>query len=174
MSKTQTIAALLALSCLAGCGEPAWLEVAPAGETFRFEVPAEPLAAGDRLDTGAGEARLRSWNYQTEERSFLVGYTDFPPQYGETFGAAELLDGARDRAVAQSQGRLRHEEARSIQGFPGRYIDVEAAGGLAIVRGQLLLADERLYYVLATVPPAESEAPDVARFLDSFQLVEAQ
>lgn len=171
--RARLLVPLLVLSALAACsGEPAWVVVEPADGGFRFEVPDTPTEGGQKLDTDAGEARMRSWLHQTEQRGFLVGYTDYPAEYGEQLGASKMLDGARDRAVERSGGKLRGERSVSVQGFPGRYVDIDAAGGRATVRGQLVLADSRLYYVLATVPPADAVADDVVRFLDSFRLVD--
>jgi hypothetical protein len=161
---------ILAGLLAAACGQREWVEVEPAVGGFRFEVPAPPKPAGRSFETSAGTAQTHAWLHQTEERGFLVGFTDYPPAFGEHFGSAELLDGARDRAAERAGGRLTREEAVSIQGFPGRTVEIEAPG--VEVRGHLLLADDRLYYVLATFRPGEAEAADVVRFLDSFRLVQ--
>jgi hypothetical protein len=124
-----------------------------------------------QLETPVGPAPVEVWVNQDGERAFMVGYTEYPEKVRGSIPAEELLDSARDGAVAQVSGRLLIDEPRDLGAVRGKRIAIDADGGRVRVRGDLFVVGRRLYQVLATTDPAETDSVEVRRFLDSFVLL---
>ena len=161
------------LLALPGCGrrEVEWVTVAPEDGSFRAELPGRAERVQRSLDTPVGPAPIEIWVNQDGERAFMVGYTEYPEKVRGAVEPEELLDSARDGAVAQVAGRLLIDEPRELGEVRGKRIAIDAEGGRVRVRGDLFVVGRRLYQVLATTEPQESDSALVTRFLDSFRLL---
>jgi hypothetical protein len=163
---------LLALSLAAGCGrENEWVEVRAEDGSFRVEMPGRPDRVRRSIQSPLGDAPVEMWLRHDGDRAFVVGYTEYPPDVRSRVGVEELLDSAREGAVANARGRLLRDEPREARGAAGRRIEIEAEGGAVRVRGDLFVTGRRLYQVLATTAPERAAAPEVERFLASFELL---
>jgi hypothetical protein len=111
------------------------------------------------------------WMHQDGDRAFMVGYTEYPERVRSLVGEQELLESARDGAVAGARGRLLVDEPRELAGVPGRHLEIDSDGGRVRVSGRLYVVGRRLYQVFATVAPVEAESAEVQRFLDSFRIL---
>src|SRR5882672_10519914 len=105
-----------------------------------------------------------------KQTSFSVVVSEVPQEQVDRAGVAVILDGARDGAVANTQGKLLSEQIVEVSGHPGRELKIEAAGGKATIRARLFLAKNRLYQALVVTPADQSYAPGVNRFLESVKL----
>ena len=163
------VATVLAL--LAGCAERVeWIRVADEREGFLVEMPGTPEKVTREIQLPFGRAPVHMWVVQDGDRAFIAGYTEYPPRVGDVTSDDELLDSARDRAVAGAAAHLLSEEAVELRGHRGRRLRMEARDGAVIVRGALFVAGSRLYQVLATTTPDEADTERVDRFLASFDL----
>ncbi|MDH3684625.1 MAG: hypothetical protein OEP95_00280 [Myxococcales bacterium] len=168
------LAILLALFAAFGCQpEVEWLPLEPAGSHFRAEMPGVPQVVRRQVKLPFGDVPVNMWLVEDGDRAFIVGYTEYPEKVGEVATPDELLDSARDGHLQNIAGRLVRDEPTERDGHRGRVIEIEAASGAALVRGELFIAHSRLYQVLATTTPEEREGPLAARFLDSFELLPA-
>jgi hypothetical protein len=163
------LAALLALAC--GRSETQWSPVDPQDGSFRAELPGKPKRVRNSLETPAGPAPIEMWVVEDGERAFMVGYTEYPERVRAVVDDAELLDSARDGAIARVRGKLLIDEPRQSAGASGRRIEFDAEEGQVRVRGDLFVSGRRLYQAFATVSPTEVDSADVARFLDSFRIL---
>jgi hypothetical protein len=164
--------AALALA-LPGCArrEVEWVAVAPEDGSFRAEIPGPARKVEHSLDTPVGPAPVEIWLNQDGERAFMVGYTEYPEKVRGVASPEELLDSARDGAVAQVAGKLLIDEPRELGELRGKRIAIDADGGRVRVRGDLFVVGRRLYQVLATTAPEDTDSAEVTRFLDSFRLL---
>jgi hypothetical protein len=80
-----------------------------------------------------------------KQTAFSVVLSDYPLDHVQRVGSASLLDGARDGAVANTQGKLLSELIIGIAGNPGRELKISAAGGKGTGRAKLVLVGNRLY-----------------------------
>jgi hypothetical protein len=161
------------LLALPGCERRSveWVTVAPEDGSFRAEIPGPAERVQHDLATPVGPAPVQIWTNRDGERVFMVGYTEFPEKVRAAVAEDELLDSARDGAVAQVAGRLLIDEPRELGEVRGKRIAIDADEGRVRVRGDLFVVGRRLYQVLATTAPQETDSADVTRFLDSFRLL---
>lgn len=161
------------LLALPGCGrrDVSWVTVDPEDGSFRAELPGAAERVQRQLETPVGPAPIQIWVHQDGERAFMVGYTEYPEKVRGSVAAEELLDSARDGAVAQVAGKLLLDEPRELGEVRGKRIAIDADGGRVRVRGDLFVVGRRLYQVLATTEPQETDSAEVTRFLDSFRLL---
>lgn len=148
-----------------------WTAVAPEDGSFRAELPGEVRRVRNSLDTPAGPAPIEMWVVEDGEHAFMVGFTEYPEKVRAVIDPSELLDSARDGAVARVRGRLLIDEKKQAGDLTGRRIEFDAEGGQVRVRGDLFVAGRRLYQAFATVEPQEIDSPEVLRFLDSFRIL---
>jgi hypothetical protein len=166
------LASFLVLFALLGCQpEIQWVWLEPADSNFRIELPGTPEVVRRQLKLPFGDAPVNLWVFEDGDRSFIVGYTEYPESVTAVASADELLDSARDGHLRNVAGRLVRDEPTERNGHRGRVIEIEAANGAAHVQGQLFIAHSRLYQVLATTTPDERDGPLVTRFLESFELL---
>jgi hypothetical protein len=82
------------------------------------------------------------------------------------------LDGGRDGAVASAGGRLLTEEIISLNGHPGRELNVEVLGGEGRYRARMYLVGRRLYVISWMGPTEKAFLRTHEEFLNSFELLE--
>jgi len=169
LSTLVPCALLAALAC--GSGETQWTSVDPGDGSFRAELPGKPKHVSNSIETPAGPAPIEMWLVEDGERAFMVGFTEYPERVRAVVEDRELLDSARDGAVARVRGKLLIDELKQVGGANGRRIEFDAEGGQVRVRGDLFVSGRRLYQAFATVSPTEVDSDDVLRFLDSFRIL---
>jgi hypothetical protein len=164
---------LLVASLLAGCSRRAaeWVTVTADDGSFRIELPGAPKRVSRSLETPAGPAPIEMWVRADSDETFIAGYTEYPAAVRAVVGEDELLDSARDGAVARVRGRLLIDEPHAQGDVHGRRIAVDAEGGRVRVRGDLYVSGRRLYQVFATTAPPDTDSPEVERFLASFRII---
>lgn len=168
------LALLVALFAAFGCQpEVEWIPLEPEGSYFRAEMPGVPQVVRRQVKLPFGDVPVNMWLVEDGDRSFIVGYMEYPEKVGEVASSDELLDSARDGHLQNIAGRLVRDEPTERDGHRGRVIEIEAANGAAHVRGELVVAHSRLYQLFATTTPEDSEGPLATRFLDSFELLPA-
>lgn len=167
----KTLAALLlVLLLLPACSAREWTPLTSAEGGFRVEMPGEPAREVLTVNTAIGPIELTTFALEERERAFVVSFADYPEEHVRARGPAELLDGARDGAVANLQGRLLTELLIEHEGHPGREFRIEVPGGTATSQVRMFLVENRLYQMVVVTPREQAFSEDVARFLDSFGL----
>ena len=133
--------------------------------------PGEPTRSLLTINTADGPRDIQMYTFTDKQTSFSVTVSDLPSEQVENTGAAAILDGARDGAVANTQGDLFSDLVIEVAGHPGRELKIAAGGGKATIRVRLFIVKNRLYQDLVVTPVRESYAPRVRRFLESVELL---
>ncbi len=145
----------------------------PPGETFSVASP-QPLATEqETLETELGDIEIFSFTTEVEGVVYAVAYSDYPEAIAADLDPQRVLDGSRDGAVANVQGRLIQERAVTLGEHPGRELTIEANPNTedrAQVRVRLYLVGSRLYQVLVVVPRDRPDPGTTEQFLESFTL----
>lgn len=134
-------------------------------DTREIEVPAyNPNGSVDQVDM--------IYAYPDPSTSFSISWANNPPvmrAVGDD--AQQTLDDARDGALTRTQTALVSEGQSTRQGLPVRdFIGRNQSGG--IFNARLILADHRMYMLMASFPAASARRDDdVNRFFDSFHVV---
>jgi len=97
---------------------------------------------------------------------FAVAVAAIPNRLEEV-GQEGVLDGARDGAVANTQGTLLSELIIEVEGNPGREVKISVDGGKATSIAKIFLVGDHLYQAIVVTPRDDAYRPGVRRFLDS-------
>ncbi len=171
MSKRIVCLLLLALLLLSGCdeAEKEWATFEPDDGAFSILFPGKPEEQTESVSTAIGDIETQFFIAEQKDRAYSVNYADYPREIIIVSDAEAMLDGAGMGAVSNVDGELLDEKEITLDGYPGREIEIEVKEDDIIVRARFYLVENRLYVVQA-VSKSKASAPDIDKFLDSFQL----
>jgi len=155
---------------LSGCKTVPWTEYSSTEGQFSVLLPAAPTTDVKPVATQSGQVEMHFYSLTTGNTDYLISYADYPISLFQNTPIKSILDGARDGAVKNSQGRLITESDISLDSYPGREINVESSDSANLMRAHLYVVNQRLYQVIVITPRASAGSADVTKFLDSFQL----
>jgi TonB-like protein len=150
-----------------------WQTFSPITGGFQIQFPDKPSERIGSVEVG-GQI-LKTYEYSTRRvAEYRVTYFSLPPNL-RTSGPG-LIKGLANSLIAEHKGSVASEKEYSIQGRPGRIIEVKTASGAAI-HALFLVTDYRAYRVTATIP--RQSAPDklgavaltATKFLESFAII---
>jgi|UniRef100_A0A7C5EN10 hypothetical protein len=153
---------------LGGCQQTGWQEFSPPEGDFTARLPGAPTKVTHRLDSPIGPLDIHVFTLERPQTTFIVSYSDYPPQVLQHRTAEEVLAGAREGAVAKVQGRLVNENPISHNQLSGREVTIDIPDGRHQVRLRFFLVKNRLYQVGVATPKGRTQDPEVIRFLESF------
>jgi len=176
----------ICLPLISGCGssdyldEPSTLDAEPSGPFVstagRFSVisPGRMVESQQAVQTAVGEITMYLFMYETSTSARLVGYADYDKELVTRVDPEELLNGTRDGAVGNVNGILQKETRISIDGFPGRDLEISAIieAKIVSVRARIYLVENRLFQILALEESSTGVSDEMIAFIDSFKLVE--
>ena len=152
-------------------GQAAWPETRSPEGRFSAKFPAAPQRTTKPMRTALGNLSAHLFLVdQKGEPFYAIAYVDYPKDRMQGKPTEELLDKARDSAVANVGGKLVSESKITLAGFPGREVRVEKIRGDMVLVCRLFLADDRLYQALVVVGRAKENPELVRAFLDGFAL----
>ncbi len=164
---------IISLALLAAsCGPGDWLEIRSKEGRFAIKMPAAPEENMREIETSAGPIALRVQQLEHGGFDYMVGFSDYPDEVLAAREPASILDGARDGAIASIRGKLLAERAISLGEHIGRAVSLLDESGEQILQMRLLLVGKRLYQFGIATPTRDRSAEEVARFLDSFALLQ--
>lgn len=158
--------------------EPDWQEFISEDGGFAVLMPAEPVEETQPASlAGSAEHHMVMARYGASA-AFGVAYTELPEDVAsvEPQAIQDILDLGRDGALASIGGTLVTEQTISLEGFDGRHIEFTLpedrfpGGGTGVLR--VYLVGSRAYQVLALGASGQLDGEDVARFLESFRLLD--
>jgi len=156
----------LALAAIANSAAAQWIQHRPAGEGYRVEFPGRPQASQQEVQTQVGPVLLSLYTASWGGLNFLTVYNrypnDAPPE--------RRLDGARDGAVRNVKGVLRHEDVLTVSGSPARRITVDVPHQQLVAVQLLVVRNNSLYQAIIVGPPGSESSADAVRFINSFAL----
>ena len=117
---------------------------------FSVLLPGEPEKQIQPVNTAAGMINLVMYTAGSKKSGFAVAYAEYPQDLIAKSNPTEMLDGARDGAVANVNGRLLRESPLDFHGHPGREVDIEVTknGQTGTVRVRLILVHNCLYQLM--------------------------
>ena len=149
-----------------------WVAFSSEKHGFRSEFPASPKTETMKVPTVLGEMEMQVFVLDHGTRAYMVSVSDNLPT-DQPLVVANVLDGARDGAVTNIQGRLVSEKQQTIDDLPARRLEI-AAGPLESplrVEAILILRERRLYQALMVAPASEPSRPDAERFLAALRMI---
>jgi hypothetical protein len=162
----QLIALVLVLvACGGGTGDRDWVLVTPAGGGYTVEMPFEPKAQTQTMDTLAGRIPMNIWIYEVSDGGYATMWSDYPR--GTIVDPHQSLIGARDGAVANVKGTLLDDSSIGREGLPGRAFSASSAG--ATMRAEIFLRGDRIIQLIV-VSKEGASGFDYERFFASFKL----
>jgi len=132
------------------------LVTSPEGK-FRAAFPSQPTVEHGTEDTDAGKAEMVTYSVVSEEEDIFlaVTVTKFPKGTVSQALPAQVLEGARDGALANVNGKLLADKSVLVDGpkgggkrfYPGR--DYEATGTEGVhISTRLILVEDWLYQIM--------------------------
>jgi hypothetical protein len=146
-------------------------DFAPKGGRFTVQMPGQPKEQTNKVNTAIGPIDVHLFvSAPDPNTAYIVGYSDYPEEMIKKSDSQKILDGARDGAVKNVNGKLDSEKKITIDGHPGR--DFSIATEHFEGRDRIYLVNNRLYQVMMVGSRDFVTSKDAEKFLDSFKLTE--
>lgn len=162
-----------------GCGglflaldTPRWRDHEPARGGYRVEFPGPSRddLARRRQDPAKPEMTIEGTVMLLRREEFVVGYFDLPAGPRPTDDVL-LREAVAGMLRTLPGARATQEDPVLVSDFPGREVVVETPDGAVFV-GRVVLAESRVYVVVAGGPHASADSARVRRFIDSFAVTD--
>jgi hypothetical protein len=140
----------------------------PDGGGFSIMLPGTPELQTQTVNTAAGPIVVKMYIVNDNGMAYIVSYNDYPQEAMDQTTPEQVLDGARDGAVANVYGKLLSETILSLDGYPGRQINVGV--GDNGIKARIYLVNNRLYNVMVSGPGQKLTTKTVGDVLESFKL----
>lgn len=158
-------------------GQQAWKEFSSAEGRFSILFPGTPKSLTTTENSKLGPVDMRMFYLETSAANYMVAFADIPVNPTSPDEVKILLDGGRNRLLANKQRRLISESEITIGDHLGRELIVEDVDG--ITKARYYLVKQRLYQVFIVMPDDRNASPEIikmheatkSRFLDSFKLL---
>jgi hypothetical protein len=132
-----------------------WTLVTSAEGKFRAAFPAQPQVERSVEDTDAGKAQVVTYSFEKDDSYLAVSVTKFPDGTVSKALPTDVLEGARDGALANVSGKLVTDKAVMVDGpkggtkrfYPGREYEATGAQDMRI-SVRVILAEDRLYQIM--------------------------
>jgi len=165
-----SVVTCVAAAVLAGSASAAaWQVFESKAGRFRIDMPGKPVETSETRRTIVGMLTGYRFEVENEDSFFLVEYRDLPGVARLFMSTESLVEQAADGLLDFAGGPAQKNEVVEIRGHHARslrYARKEREN--QIVRAQVILAEKRLYLVIAGVPDRRGEDARVERFFDSF------
>ncbi len=147
----------------------------------RFPSPCTLNEINGPVETKLGQAILAMLLCVSSTATYSVLYTDYTIDLESPDLARKALDSAREGSlsrVAKEDPQIVKESNISIEGHPGRFLQIELKGD-AMIRMRYFIAANRIYVVGAGTPKKKPQVVDASNdyetlattFMDSFKLI---
>lgn len=163
-------AACVFLLALIGCQQVTWEKFSSSEGAFSILMPGTPTQQVRTAKTSSGSIDAYMFLVEYRDVAYMVAYSDYPNPMIQESTPKLILDGARDGAVANVQGKLVRESIISLDKHQGRELQIESPGGKVTVTARIFLVDRRLYQVMVLMHKDKASSEDVNKFLDSFRI----
>lgn len=143
---------------------------------FSAVFPSAPEASTLPTPTALGNIDQKMFSVSKGDAFFAASFADYPAEAMKGQDLKKILDGARDGAAQNIQGKVTSESEIKIGAHTGRDVRIEATvQGISVVANiRFYLVENRLYQMLVVRPGAAGVSDDeVKQFLDSFKLLSA-
>jgi hypothetical protein len=149
--------------------------------TVLFPLPCTPNEINGPVESKLGKAAFHMLLCVSSTTTYSVVYTDYAINLDSADLAQKALDNAREGSlsrIAKEDPRIIKESDISIEGHPGRFLQIELKGD-GMIRMRYFVAANRVYAVGAGTPKKQPEVVDTTndyeglatRFIDSFKII---
>jgi len=153
-----------------------WKEFSSPEGRFKIQFPGMPQQSS--LPAGSsGLMHIASYQSSALYNAMYLDYHETPK---DKIAIIELLDNLRlgELDLLAKQGmnfKILSESTTSLDGYPGRYLELEISDN-QIYRRKMLVVKNRVYIIMATAPRDETNTPDryealSLRFINSFSFM---
>lgn len=168
--KTKLLGLLALALLLGGCQGSTWDEFTSSEGAFSILLPGVPTEQTKTVNTAVGPIDAHFFLLERKDVAYMVGYSDYPDTVVQKNNPDAILEAARNGAVANVQGKLLSELMVSLNGYPGRELKIEPAGGKGTIKAKIFMVGNRLYQVMVVTPREKAFSKNVRKCLDSFKL----
>lgn len=169
--KTKWFALLAVAFALAACQQMPAKNYTSREGNFTIGMPATPKEDVQKVESRSGTVTIHQFAVEHDNRAYIVYFADYPTGLVKPGMEQKLLNAARDGAVSNTHGKLLKERHIKLMGkYPGRELTVLTSDGKVIVKDRMYLVGDRMYQVLVSAQKDQISAPEVDKYLDSFQL----
>jgi len=145
-----------------------WKHVVSDKGNYSLVFPGEPAAQDLTDDAGKYLATMFVLELDNGNVAYMSSFSDLPLER-TTAGPDQILSDARDGALKSSKGTLVSEKKITLDGFPGRELQISTPNGMtSFVR--VYLVKSRLYQSMGVMPKDKIDGKQVRTFLESFRL----
>lgn len=137
--------------------------------------PGYPSAEKSTQNVGSaiGNIGLTIFASENSNGCCMICFCDYPDEIIEKSNIGDLLDGARNGALANIKGTMEKEEPYSVEGNQGRKVYFSLTAGQKKGYGQaiFLVVKSRLYQMMFLSTKKENPGkPEIQEFFKSFKL----
>ncbi len=141
---------------------------------FRVDMPGKPVETTETRSTIVGSLTGYRFEFEQGESFFLVEFRDLPRVATLFMSSKSLVEQAADGLLEYAKGPVLRNEEITVDGEPARALRYTVTNrNNQTARARVILADRRLYLVIAGVPDHVGEKARATRFLDSFEFWKA-
>jgi len=149
--------------------EVTWQEFSSPEGGFRVLLPGAPTYMKRQVQNPLGPVDVHIFFVQvSKSTAFVASYSDLPP---EDAPVDEQLDAARNGTLSGAGARFVSESKVALDGFPGREVRGDVRGQASVIC-RIYQVNQRRYINMAVVPVRQDSSPEIAKFLDSLQLLD--
>ncbi len=172
MKKNVFFAIILIVVIFYSASANEWKEYYLENGDFSVEFPSDPEKKIQQIPSQYGILDMNMLTYTDGNSNFTASYTDYPLSSIVSVNIDSFLNGARDGALKNTNGKLISEKVIQYKNHPGREIKFSLLDGKAMIRAKYYLVRNRLYQILVVAPPADLYNKNLQTFYDSFKLTE--
>ena len=132
-------------------------------------MPGKPEIKNETMDMPFGTVNTITYMAGSRKIGCIVSYADYPALLIKTTNHQELLEGAKNGAIKNSNGRLISETSINFHGLPARDVLIEIPGK-AFTSTRYILKSPRFYEIVFFAPTDKGHEQDISKFLDSFKI----
>lgn len=151
-----------------------WQKHESAKGGFKVDLPAPARKDMDKMAGGVPDpnAPMEGTILFRRLQEYVVVYRDLPPHERQATTDKALMDAAVDGMKSSGEvDAVLSQKDIVVNGFPGREVEFSGKEG-GHYTARVVIADGRLYMLVAGGKLADRNEPNVRRFLDSFEITD--
>jgi hypothetical protein len=161
---------LFVSGALLSCSSNHWVEFAPADGAFSVSVPALPAKKEFEQELPTMHLKLVQYVITTNEITFTVHYTDYPPTLVATNTPDAVLDPGIKKMFGANPSARKESRNAVWRGYPARTFNMDDPSTGYSVVGRSCLVGSRLYVIQVVRPTRIAAQQEIKWFMESFRL----
>ena len=158
---------LLAAICVAGFqGAGEWIKFESPQGLFSVLMPVQPTEQKGTTESPYGPYTTNLYLSKGKGEMYMAGWVDYDPKY--TFEVQKELEANRDNFAKAIKGTVGSTTPITFKGNPG--IEFDGTTPDYAFRSRVYIVGKRPYMLVAAFPAGGEGAPNINKFLSSFEL----